>query len=287
MTTVNSLSGGKTSSYLGVHYPADYELFALVCIDDHNANGNFWRKNKKIQQTVNDRLQKYCSHWPEFKATAEDPQTIITMLDLEQKLGKEITWLRGIGFDHLIQNVKKALPNQAWRFCTEYMKIIPIFEFCYMYTELPVEMRIGFRYDEAHRAVDLKAEIDFAINCNTYGQRQQNWEKNFEYRKLSYPMIEDKIMRPKVVQYWDNNPEVKFPEDTGCQNCFWKDPQQLKLNYNRPEPKAIIEWSNIMEQIMGYRFKKEISMEAVRDIGLQMDFFGGTGPGCKAGICGI
>jgi hypothetical protein len=30
MITVNSLSGGKTSSYLAKHYPADYNLFALV-----------------------------------------------------------------------------------------------------------------------------------------------------------------------------------------------------------------------------------------------------------------
>ena len=30
MKTVNSLSGGKTSSYMAVHYPADYNVFALV-----------------------------------------------------------------------------------------------------------------------------------------------------------------------------------------------------------------------------------------------------------------
>ena len=204
-TTVNSLSGGKTSSYLGVHYPADYNLFALVCIDDRNANGSFWRNNRKLLQQVQDKLEKYCSHWPEFKATAEDPQTIITMLELEQKMGREITWLRGVGFDKLIQQDKKALPNKAWRFCTEFMKIIPIFEFCYIHTELPVEMRIGFRYDEAHRAKDLKAGINFPISCNTYGKKQQNWEKDFQYRVLSYPMIEDKIMRPHVVKYWDEN----------------------------------------------------------------------------------
>lgn len=29
MKTVNSLSGGKTSSYIAVHYPADIEVFAL------------------------------------------------------------------------------------------------------------------------------------------------------------------------------------------------------------------------------------------------------------------
>lgn len=30
MITVNSLSGGKTSSYLAANYPANYDIFALV-----------------------------------------------------------------------------------------------------------------------------------------------------------------------------------------------------------------------------------------------------------------
>ena len=34
MKKVNSLSGGKTSSYMAVNYPADYNLFALVRIED-------------------------------------------------------------------------------------------------------------------------------------------------------------------------------------------------------------------------------------------------------------
>jgi hypothetical protein len=32
MITVNSLSGGKTSSYMAKHYPADFNVFALVRI---------------------------------------------------------------------------------------------------------------------------------------------------------------------------------------------------------------------------------------------------------------
>jgi len=285
--TVNSLSGGKTSSYLAVHYPADIEMFAVVCIDDHNANGDYWRKDKKLLQTIQDKLQKTSPHWPEFMATAEDPQTLITMLELEQLTGREITWVRGIGFDSLIQEAKKALPNIAWRFCTEYMKIIPMFEYIYMNYELPVLMNIGFRYDEAERSEDLAETISFPISCKNYGNRHQVWEHDFHYRTLKYPLIDDKVMRPMVNKFWDEHPEVSFPEDTGCQICFWKDPQQIKLNYNRPEAKSIIQWAHIMEAIMGNRFKKNISMGEIRNVALQLDFFGGTGPGCKAGICGI
>lgn len=287
MTTINSLSGGKTSSYLEVHYPADIGMFAVVCIDDHNANGGFWRKNKSLLQRVQDKLEKTSPNWPEFKATAEDPQTLITMLELEQFTGREITWVRGVGFDSLIQEVKRAVPNLKMRWCTEYMKIIPMFEYIYLNLELPVDMRIGFRYDEAERATDLDATIDFPISCNNYGTGRQNWVKNFEYRVLSYPLIDDKVMRPMVNKFWDEHSQVSFPEDTGCQICFWKDPQQIKLNYDRSESKSVVQWAHIMEAVMGNRFKKEISMDAIRDIGVQMDFFSGTGPGCKAGICGI
>jgi len=51
--------------------------------------------------------------------------------------------------------------------------------------------------------------------------------------------------------------------------------------------RPVVLWANVMEHIMSRRFKKEISMQATLDIAIQMDFFGGTGPGCQAGICGI
>ncbi|MCA4783375.1 hypothetical protein IF125_14160 [Empedobacter stercoris] len=69
MKTVNSLSGGKTSSYLAYHYPADLEIFSLVCIDSHNAGIHL---DKKLVQMANDKLQKYCSDQNEFVATSED-----------------------------------------------------------------------------------------------------------------------------------------------------------------------------------------------------------------------
>ena len=33
MITINSLSGGKTSSYIAANYKADYDVFALVRIE--------------------------------------------------------------------------------------------------------------------------------------------------------------------------------------------------------------------------------------------------------------
>ena len=87
--TVNSISGGKTSAYIAANYPADYEVFSLVCIDDQKCSP----KDKSIQRYVNDKLEKYIPEFGEFIATSEDDLTLTAMRDLEQYLGKEIVWV--------------------------------------------------------------------------------------------------------------------------------------------------------------------------------------------------
>lgn len=73
MKTVNSLSGGKTSSYIAVNYPADYNIFALVRTDDKKC----MFPDAKVRQIVSDRIGK------EFIGTLEMDEIIYTMLDLE------------------------------------------------------------------------------------------------------------------------------------------------------------------------------------------------------------
>lgn len=91
MTTVNSISGGKTSAFMAVNYPADYNVFSLVCLDDTNCAP----KDKSIIQYVNAKIEKYIPEYGEFIATAEDPKTLYVMRDLEQLMGREIIWVRG------------------------------------------------------------------------------------------------------------------------------------------------------------------------------------------------
>ena len=82
MKTINSLSGGKTSSYLAKHYPADFNLFALITIDDVRCTP----KDKALVKFVSDKLGK------EFIATAESDLTLRAVIDLEQLIGQEIIW---------------------------------------------------------------------------------------------------------------------------------------------------------------------------------------------------
>ena len=115
--TVNSLSGGKTSSYIASNYKADYNVFALVTTNDKNCIF----KDKKIRKIVSDKIGK------DFIGTLEMDKIIYTMLDLEQYIGSEITWLSGITFEEVIKNKRGWLPNVLHRYCTTHLKMEPIF----------------------------------------------------------------------------------------------------------------------------------------------------------------
>ena len=98
---MNSLSGGKTSSYVAVKYPADYNVFALVTTRDNDCKF----PDKKLRQKVSDKIGK------EFIGTLEEDMIVYTMFDLEQYIGKEISWVAGESFDDLIINRNQYLPN--------------------------------------------------------------------------------------------------------------------------------------------------------------------------------
>jgi hypothetical protein len=96
MKTFNSISGGKTSAFLEVHYPSDYRAFALVRTNDKNC----LFADSKLRQMVSDRINT------EFIGTLEDDIIINTIFDLEQFTGREIKWVTGKTFDEVISNTK-------------------------------------------------------------------------------------------------------------------------------------------------------------------------------------
>ena len=93
MKTVNSLSGGKTSSYIAANYPADYDVFSLVRIEDKAC----LFPDEKIRKQVEDKLQA------PFIGTVEDDTIIYTMLDLEQYNGREIKWETGLDLAEVVK----------------------------------------------------------------------------------------------------------------------------------------------------------------------------------------
>jgi hypothetical protein len=268
MVTVNSLSGGKTSSYMAVHYPADYEIFSLVRIDADYCKP----KDESIVKYVSDKLGI------DFIATAESDKTLYVMRDLEQLIGKEIIWVTGLSFDELIKK-RKALPGIMQRFCTTEMKMLPIGDWWLANIAEKVKMRVGFRYDEKERAERFRADTKIKVGKSENGRNK--W-KIFEWREGDFPLIDNKITHYPIYK-WAKSSSLVFPEDSNCVGCFWKPVQQLRKNWE-DEPLKM-RWFQEQEKKTGRTFKKEYTMEEIKHFGLQQDFFFGTSSGCQAGFC--
>ncbi len=282
MKTVNSLSGGKTSSYIAVHYPADYNIFALVRTDDKKV----LFPDAKIRQIVSDKIGK------EFIGTLEEDAIIYTILDLEQFIGKEIIWLSDRTFDEVIASYKMAngknyLPNQMTRYCTVDMKVKPIAQWCYDNIELPVKMRIGFRANEMSRAKTMiERAVDGIENFKfKVGEKNgRNKWKELPYRKVEFPLISDAIFKDKIEKYWEDKP-VRFAYRNNCVGCFHRN--ELMLKHMSEKASKQFNWFIEQEQKNGCTFKSGITYEKIKKHKLQLDLFDEDFQDCDSGYCGL
>ena len=265
MKTVNSLSGGKTSSYLAKHYPADYNIFSLIRIEDERCKP----KDSALIKFVSDKLGI------DFIATAESDLTLYAVMDLEQLIGKEIIWVTGLTFDALNKK-RKALPNQDWRFCTTEMKMRPIWDWWYKNISEKVKMGIGFRYDEKERADTFSTEFKGIVGKR---KTQNKWD-TLKWREGYFPLIENKVTHYQVKQ-WADETNLVFPLDSNCVGCFHKPLQQLRKNWDNETNK--MQWFSDQEKHA--KWKKETKYINIKKLGLQQDFNFGTGSGCQAGFC--
>jgi hypothetical protein len=227
MVSINSLSGGKTSSYMAAHYPADYNTFCLVRVEDQNCRF----PDEKVRQYVSDRIGT------DFIGTVEDDMIIYTLLDLEQFLGKEIIWLTGETYEEIIRTKGGWLPNKLHRYCTTWLKMEPQFQFWYkMFYPKPVEMRIGFRGNETKRAekIILKLNEEGLLTHKATVSKHKNgnnkWQ-DFAWQKPTFPLIDNFTLIDTITAYWEDKP-VRFAMYNNCVGCFHKNPLFLNKMYN-------------------------------------------------------
>lgn len=268
MKSVNSISGGKTSAFMAVHYPADYDVFACVLIGDPSCA----TKDKGLVRAVSDKLGT------DFIATAEKDDTLRVVLDMEQMTGRPVTWVHGKSFDSLIRGPKKSLPNKSWRWCTTEMKMRPMFDWWHATIGEKVEMRVGIRHDEKERAEKLTSTFKGVVGRRGSLNR---WEV-VEWREVRCPLVEDVVDHFQVAT-WAKSTGLPFPADSNCVGCFWKPCQQLRKNWD-DEPEKM-EWFAAMEREIGATFKDGVTYDQVRNMGIQQDFLFGVGAGCDAGYC--
>jgi hypothetical protein len=279
METINSLSGGKTSSYIAVNYPADYNIFSLVRTDDKS----LLFPDKKIRQIVSDKIGR------EFIGTLEQDEIIYTILDLEQLIGKEINWISPLSFDELIKK-RNYLPNKVTRFCTVEMKIKPIAQWCLENTKLPIEMRVGFRANEMRRA---KSMIDrrtngvelFKFNVGNHKDGRNKW-KELPYRVAKFPLIEDGIFKDTIEEFWKDK-DVRFAYMNNCVGCFNRSEILLKHMSNKDE--KTFEWFAKKEREINYKatWKTGTNYDKIKNYKTQLNLFDEDFNECDSGYCGL
>ena len=289
MQTVNSLSGGKSSSYIAINYPADYNVFSLVRTNDQNCI----YPDKKIRQIVSDKIGK------EFIGTLEDDNIIKIMLDLEQFIGSEITWLSGKTFDEIIngsnnlgKNGSHYLPNLMARYCTTELKMNPIFDWWKREINEVVEMRIGFRANETKRAAKMVSRLNqngIDEMKTIIGKRKtQNKWGMVEWRIPKFPLIDDIIFKDKIEVFWNNNKEVRFGSSyfNNCVGCFHRSPIFLKkMADNHPNK---MEWFAKQEDLnKPNQFKKEVSYKQIIKYKSQTELSFEDFGDCDSGYCGL
>jgi hypothetical protein len=282
MKTCNSLSGGKTSSYIAANYPADYDVFALVRTDDKNCI----YPDKKVRQMVEDRIKK------PFIGTLEDDTIIKTMLDLEQFIGRRITWVSGKTFDEIIiRKDKKYLPNVTQRFCTTEMKLQPIFDWWLNNVGEPIETRIGFRANEKSRAKTMlnKTNKDGLTEFKTIvGKRgTRNKWATIGWQKPVFPLIDNNIYKDHIVKYWENKP-VRFAYMNNCIGCFHRNEVLLKFMSELHPNK--FNWFIEAENQTEYNvrtFKNGINYKQIKNSFSQIRLFEDDFNDCDSGYCGL
>lgn len=269
MKTVNTISGGRSSATNAILFPADFNVFSLVRIErPFDGEKRFdvrWMKGKDetTRKLIEDRIG--C----EFYGTAENDVIIYTILELEQKLGKEIKIITGNTFDHVIEHDGRCLPDPLRRFCTEELKIKPMYNWWYRNVGEVALFRIGYRKGEENRAVkminklnqngNLEIEVPFAQTLKKkkgglyFGGRMKH--ENFEWQKPEFKLIENCITRDNV---WEITTQtgIPFAEKNNCENCFNQDPLYAAFRARKDSStKEVMKWAGSKE---GVKHKKDV-----------------------------
>jgi hypothetical protein len=296
MKTVNSLSGGKTSSYIAANYPADYNVFSLITTNDKKC----LFPDKKTRQIVSDRIGK------EFIGTLEMDTIIYTMLDLEQFIGQKIDWVSGKTFEEVI-DPRGILPNVKARYCTTEMKLWPIGKWWLENIGKTIEMRIGFRANEGRRANSIKdklnkdglSEIKLIVGKTKTGNKNK-W-KTFAWQKPSFPLISvnKPIFKIDIENYWKDKP-VRFAEINNCVGCFHRNATLLKkmsqehsnkyqwfVDQETKKLNRIIKKDPTVKKYVYAQWKQEMTYEDIKKWKLQTKLEWDDFSDCDSGYCGL
>jgi len=280
MKTVNSLSGGKSSSYIALNYPADFNVFSLVRTNDKACI----YPDAKVRQIVSDKIGR------EFVGTTEQDDIIKIMLQLSETV--DIDWVTGETFEDIIDMKGGYLPNLMVRYCTTHLKMLPIFDYWKENINEVCDMRIGFRKGEERRKINMLNKLnsngyeEIKIVTDSSGSRNK-WGM-VEWRKPSFPLIDNGINNKDIQDYWANNTEINFPKGyyNNCVGCFHRNPMFLnKMSQEHPNK---IDWFAKMEkQNTPNTFRKDVTYSEIIKYKPQIELSFEDFKECDSGFCGL
>lgn len=286
MKTVNSISGGKTSAYMAAMFPADYNLFALVRIEDVKCKF----PDEKIRLEVEDRIQS------PFIGTAEEDTIIYTMLELEQFIGQPIKWVTGLTFEQVLRDKGCVLPGPTKRFCTTHLKIEPMFTWWLEEVGQPVEMRIGYRANEKRRKDSMQSRLNenglatFKTTIEKNSRGQNKWE-DVEWQKPVFPLMDElPSYASGISSFWRDKP-VPFAKRNNCVGCFHRHPLLLRKQFDEHPDKMnwFVDQEEKKQRATGKKvtFRHDVTYRQIRDYKPQLELSFEDFSECDSGFCGL
>jgi hypothetical protein len=283
MRKLISVSGGKTSAFVAANYKSDDIVFALVRTEDKDSRF----KDDFLRKQVEDRIGA------EFMATAEDDMIIGTVLDLEQFIGKRISWVTGQTFDLVVRNRGGWLPNKLHRYCTSNLKIKPIFDWWLNKYGIadPVEMAMGFRANEVSRAnnmllkTDRNGYLNFEASLENHKSGRHKGQKKWiqvPWQVPVFPLIEDQVFKHDIERFWEGKP-VGFARYNNCVGCFHRNPIFLKYQFDLHPSK--MEWFREQETEGKGTWRSDMSYTDIKKMMPQLRLYPEDFTECDSGGC--
>ncbi|MGN6438515.1 MAG: hypothetical protein ACTHMM_18370 [Agriterribacter sp.] len=214
------------------------------------------------------------------------------MLDLEQYWGRKIDWVTGPTFDEVVKKLGGWLPNKLHRYCTQNMKVIPIYEWWRGSFSEPVEMRIGYRAEEVKRANKMLSRINgdgileqkaIVGKFSTKKGILNKWGM-VPWQKPSFPLIENNIRKDTISNFWKNKP-IRFAEYNNCVGCFHRNPIFLRFMFDEHPDK--MQWFADQEGGDNGFWRSDVPYNKIKTMLPNMRLDHNDFSPCDAGFCGI
>jgi hypothetical protein len=164
------------------------------------------------------------------------------MTQREQIIFKQVDYntcsRKGEPFEEMIKRF--GLPNRMFRFCTQYLKQIPMFRYMQSLGCEDWDTVMGIRWDEPERVVKNKGHI--------------------------MPLVAAKITQQQVRQWWAKQPfDLQLKDYEGnCDLCHLK--SQRKRQTILVEQPEIADWWIRMEEMTGSEFQQGMPVKRLLEL---------------------